>query len=161
MSIASDGVTKSQLSWASEPSNNLAPVIFAKRATCPLVKQCPFRALISTKTPFVAADCASSELSNPGWARISTSGDWTAARLVPFSTGSTMVSPWTTTICAPSSLARFAAPAMARGGRWVSSTPGMAIIPQCSLATRQSWLTSWITLSREPKPTWSVKAMAL
>ena len=50
-----------------------------------------------------------------------------AAELVPSSTGSLKVSPWTTTILAPDFLARPTASFMSAGGTWVSSTPGRAL----------------------------------
>ncbi len=81
-----------------------APAARAILATWPFVKECPWREVISRKTPFSAASRASSAVMNPGCARMS-GRDSMAARLVPGATGSTGLSPCTTTTTAPRVLA--------------------------------------------------------
>ena len=102
---------------------------------------------------------ASSPVIRPGCASMSTLLDETAAMLVPGSTGSIMVSPWTLTIPAPNLLASLASLSISPFGVCVISTPGITWISQCFSASSQSFFRTFNTNSRFPGPTWSVIAM--
>ena len=128
------------------------PTLQAHKRHAPVGEGVALRADISRNTPLSAASAASSSVISPGWARMSTSRDSSAARLLPGSTGSTIVSPWTRTIWAPRSLARCAASPMSPLGTWVISTPARATIPQASDALRHSSRRVLITRSWSPRP---------
>ena len=62
---------KSPGPWLSELRTRRAPTSVASFATCPLVRLCPFLALISRNTPLLSASWTSSGRIKPGWAMTS------------------------------------------------------------------------------------------
>ena len=107
---------------------------------------------------FSSAISASSLVIKPGWPKISTCFDSTAALFVPGVTGSFKVSPCTTTILAPNCFALFAIPSMDSHGAWVTSAPKTTVMSQFAL---MSSIASWIAgiVCTFDQSTWSVIAI--
>ncbi len=113
--------------WQSELNTSLAPVFWAIFATCLLVSLWPFLQVISRNIPFFFASRACSIVIFPGWARMLIS-EFNAAMLVPFTTGSTEVSPWAIIILIPCLRAYLLRRENCSKGMWVNSIPGKTLI---------------------------------